>query len=141
MNRDDNWDGRKPATNVTHHPATTGQQQGPTRHMILIPHGQASHMDDFDEEDNNDDEDETDDVACLTAVGRQQAAQTGQQLAKFLAETPDSSRKLTIHLRVSDMARARETAQIVSKYLPKAKFQAADATMNEGRYVCGHVVT
>ena len=40
-------------------------------------------------------------------------------------------------IRVSDMTRAKETASIISEYLPKSVIRAKpDPLLNEGMYVC-----
>ena len=66
----------------------------------------------------------------LTPLGRQQAALTGQRLAAWLdADVPIRS------VRVSNMTRAKETASIITTYLPGVQMQDPDEMLNEGRYV------
>lgn len=66
----------------------------------------------------------------LTELGRQQAALTGQRLATWLdADFPIRS------VRVSDMTRAKETAAIITTYLPGVQMEDPDPMLNEGRYV------
>ena len=66
----------------------------------------------------------------LTPLGRQQAALTGQRIATWLdADFPIRS------VRVSNMTRAKETAAIITTYLPGVQLEDPDPMLNEGRCV------
>eukprot|EP00978_Attheya_sp_CCMP212_P030270 scaffold110664_cov47-Attheya_sp.AAC.2 len=69
----------------------------------------------------------------LTELGRKQAELTGQRLAQMCngSEGLFASSKIRV-LRVSDMTRAKETADIIAKYLPEVKRGDPDPLLNEG---------
>jgi serine/threonine-protein phosphatase PGAM5 len=92
------------------------RKHGVTRHIICIRHGQ------YDETYKEDGK------RVLTALGRHQAALTGQRLAALLdADMPIKA------IYVSDMARAKETASIIASYLPNMVVEDSDPLLNEGR--------
>jgi hypothetical protein len=134
---DYNWDGQQTTfTSPSFIMKPPGDQafdaskaHGTTRHIILIRHGQydgsASH----------------DDQQRLTPLGRHQAALTGQRLAvmargglqgglglSFLNDsnnnkTDDLNFEQPCHIKaihVSDLTRAKETAEIIASFLPNA---------------------
>ncbi|KAJ1445578.1 histidine phosphatase superfamily [Pelagophyceae sp. CCMP2097] len=91
----------------------------PTRHIILIRHGQY-------EEASKDDE-----LRVLTPLGRAQALATGARLADLLAgASPDAP----IRVRVSTMQRARETREVLAPLLPsRAVLEEPEKRLEEGR--------
>lgn len=92
------------------------RKHGVTRHIICIRHGQ------YDETHKEDGK------RVLTALGRQQAALTGQRVAALLdAGVPIKA------VYVSDMTRAKETASIIASYLPNMVAEDSDTLLNEGR--------
>jgi serine/threonine-protein phosphatase PGAM5 len=115
---DANWDTRSPPVSEQ---ATPKRRPGPSRHIILIRHGQ------YDETHREDH------LRILTPLGRQQAEATGRRLAELVAA---GVRIKAVH--VSDMARAKETAEIIKKHLPGVEETAPNSKLNEGRpaHVC-----
>jgi serine/threonine-protein phosphatase PGAM5 len=126
-----NWDG--------HEPPSTGDKEldreqmrrirkhGVTRHIILVRHGQ------YDESEKEDE------LRTLTPLGKEQAALTGQRLADMMAGAQEEFGPCNIrHLRVSNMTRAKETADIIATYLPNVQFEEPDPQLNEGR-PCHHI--
>ena len=115
---DDSWDLRKPPVAE---PAAPKPRPGPSRHIILIRHGQ---YDEMHKEDH---------LRILTPWGRQQAEATGRRLAELVAA---GVRIKAVH--VSDMARAKETAAIIKRHLPGVAATAPNPNLNEGRpaHVC-----
>ncbi|EED91375.1 hypothetical protein THAPSDRAFT_263036, partial [Thalassiosira pseudonana CCMP1335] len=132
---DSNWDGRQPpsiggnatTTTTTHKQLTQAQRDrhirknGITKHIILIRHGQ---YDETNPEDHK---------RLLTPLGRHQAALTGQRLGALIRG---------VNEEVSDLARAKETADIVYENMglegvvvEKAE---SDPLLNEGR-PCHHI--
>ncbi len=113
---DSNWDLRGPPEQTA-----PKRRPGPSRHIILIRHGQ---YDETHKEDH---------LRILTPLGRQQAEATGRRLAELVAA---GVRIKAIH--VSDMARAKETAEIIKKHLPGVEATAPNSKLNEGRpaHVC-----
>jgi serine/threonine-protein phosphatase PGAM5 len=125
---DVNWDGL--------HPPTTGdddvdrrrmrkiRKEGVTRHIILIRHGQ------YDEGPKEDSE------RKLTDLGRKQADYTGQRLREMI-EGVQGTAFGPCHVkvvRVSNLARAKETADIIASHLPKSvEIAEPDPDLNEGR--------
>ena len=148
---DPNWDARAPPKLEKGAPKP---RSGSSRHLILIRHGQ------YDETHREDELriltplgadvyslflDSTAEV-CLSSVsrltdgcvvgacpGRQQAEATGQRLAELVAAGVEIK---AVH--VSDLARAKETAEIIKKYLPGATATKPNPNLNEGRpaHVC-----
>lgn len=119
---DYNWDGRMtPDTTLESLSKTTNVVKGKkTRHVILIRHGQyhETHSDDAKRK--------------LTKLGRVQAHLTGQRLQIMLQGIDDKFGACNItSLTSSDMTRAKETAQIISQYLPNVPVNKPDAMLNE----------
>jgi serine/threonine-protein phosphatase PGAM5 len=93
------WDGRHPREGSE---ALPGKRK--VRHVVLVRHGQYS----FDDKK-------------LTDLGREQARVTGQRLRE-MTERPISDHYGTIHVKWkhfahSDVARAKETAELIAKEL------------------------
>jgi Fructose-2,6-bisphosphatase len=139
---DKDWDGKQPQPQPTQdgndkQDFNTQQQQqqqhqynerfirkhGITRHIILIRHGQ------YDERHPDDHK------RVLTPLGRKQAELTGKRLAEMIQGINEQFGPCHVKvLRVSDMARAKETAEIIAKELPDWVERAEpDALLNEGR--------
>ena len=136
--RDNNWDGLGSTTSpVILHDEPV---HGPVRHFILIPHGHDGHTQQVDEDEEDNDEDDDDKYVSTTAandgpltqLGRQQAVETGERLAKLILMNHSHA---AVSVRASGLVRAKETAKIIAQYLPNAKLQEADPLLNEGRYV------
>jgi serine/threonine-protein phosphatase PGAM5 len=148
-----NWDGREPDVTGDKEEDRKVQRQirkeGVTRHIILIRHGQ------YDENHQvsiglirkvlfsalatlidsrlvlGPQEDEK---RVLTPLGRQQAALTGKRLAAMIKGAEDDFGPCNVKvLRVSDMQRAKETAQIIHSFIPQVKATDPDPLLNEGR--------
>jgi serine/threonine-protein phosphatase PGAM5 len=71
----------------------------------------------------------------LTELGRKQAAVTGKRIAELIKGVDEKFGPCYVKvLRVSNMARAKETADIIAKYLPEFVERAEpDSLLNEGR--------
>ena len=110
---DVDWDGRKPEPRVEGEPKPVA---GPSRHLILIRHGQ------YDETYRDDAK------RILTPLGREQAEATGKRLAELIAAGVSITR-----MHVSDLARAKETADIIAKHLPETERTAPNPDLNEAR--------
>ena len=83
-----------------------------SRHLILVRHGQYNL------------DGETDTQRYLTTLGRSQASGTGARLAELgLPYT---------HIIRSNMTRAIETADLISKHLPEVKMLPAEGILREG---------
>jgi len=129
---DEDWDGRKmkgtgdEAKDLDMKRSI--RKKGVTRHIILIRHGQ------YDEQHKEDEK------RILTPLGRKQAELTGQRLAKMLEGFDEKFGPCNIKtIRVSNMARAKETADIIAQSLPETIHRAEpDANLNEGR-PCHHI--
>ncbi len=120
---DEDWDGRNPESTGDIEKDRANKRfirkHGVTRHIILVRHGQ------YDESCKEDEK------RILTPLGRKQAALTGQRLAKMMTGSSDQCNVSTI--RVSNMTRAKETADIIAKYLPGHVSRAdPDPNLNEG---------
>lgn len=78
-----------------------------TRHIFLIRHGQYN---EHPKEDEN---------KILTPIGRQQAKWTGERIAKIIQHnnTEDGRQNRVNVFAVSDMTRAKQTADIIYKEL------------------------
>lgn len=88
-----------------------------TRHIILIRHGQ------YDETYKEDE------LRTLTPLGRAQALKTGERLREIFAESESP-----IRLRCSTMTRAKETCDIIARFLPQGtEFLGFDPGLAEGR--------
>ena len=124
---DNNWDGRSPASTGDHDEDRRRMRQirkeGVTRHIILVRHGQ------YDETAKDDSQ------RKLTPLGRQQADLTGRRLRELVeAAGEDGFTAINLKvLRVSDMARAKETADIIAQHLPNVHRSDPDPDLNEGR--------
>ena len=101
------------------------RKTGVTRHIILIRHGQ------YDESSRDDAK------RILTPLGREQAHLTGKRIAEMMKGAPEQfGGPCRIKaLRVSGLARAIETANIIAEYLPGIQVEEHDPMLNEGRYV------
>lgn len=88
------WDGR--------HGEAGSKKRGPTRHILLVRHGQ--YVEELKE----------DETRVLTPLGQKQAEATGRRLAALLAATADSP----VRLHTSTLTRAKETAAIIRSQLP-----------------------
>lgn len=124
---DKNWDGREPEPtgdkDQDRQRTRQIRKEGVTRHIILIRHGQ------YDEKDREDEK------RVLTPVGRQQAHATGLRLAEMLngiKDDPTSPCNIRI-VRVSNMTRAKETADIIASYIPTVERAGPDEMLSEGR--------
>lgn len=105
---DPNWDGSHYLERSRH---------APTRHIILVRHGQ------YDETHKEDE------LRKLTPLGRKQAEQTGERLREIMASTD-----ARITLRSSTMTRAKETCDIIAPYLPeRTRMLPPDPFFVEGR--------
>lgn len=125
---DKNWDGRDIESTGSKEADRDRQRlvrkNGITRHIILVRHGQ------YDETHKEDEK------RILTPLGREQAKLTGKRIAEMIQGFDDDKfgpcNVTTI--RVSDMARAKETADIIANQLPSHVHRAnPDANLNEGR--------
>ena len=122
---DEDWDGR--------HPKSTGdaeedrkrarsiRKEGVTRHIILVRHGQ------YDETEKEDSK------RLLTPLGREQAHLTGLRLRQMLEGATKEFGPCHIKVvRVSNLARAKETAGIIASHLPGVEYAGPDPDLNEG---------
>ena len=67
----------------------------------------------------------------MTELGREQAKRTGERLAELLLKNGQTD---SVIMRVSNLARAKETADIIAPYLSSSVTQTPpDARLNEGR--------
>lgn len=136
---DDDWDGRKLEVMDATDDAEKDKERmkkrlryirkkGVTRHVILIRHGQYDESSKLDEE------------RILTPLGRQQAEKTGERLAEMMKGFSKEFGPCNItRLHVSNMARAKETANIIAKHLPSSvTISEPNPDLNEGR-PCHHV--
>eukprot|EP00978_Attheya_sp_CCMP212_P041373 scaffold236383_cov56-Attheya_sp.AAC.2 len=109
---DNNWDGRRDPFSFS---------TGVTRHLLLIRHGQ---YDQTHEEDHK---------RILTPLGRKQADHTGRRIAEIIKGVDEKCRPCNVKvLRVSDMARAKETADIIATHIPGVERADPDPLLNEG---------
>lgn len=106
---DSNWDGLQSTFKRQR------QARVPTRHIILIRHGQ------YDETHKDDS------LRTLTALGRRQAEKTGERLSDLL------EKDARVRIRCSTMTRAKETFDIIKAYLPRAHCVEPDSRLAEGR--------
>lgn len=129
---DKNWDGR--ALESTGSEETDRERQrkvrkdGVTRHIILVRHGQ------YDETHKEDEK------RILTTLGREQAELTGKRIAEIIKGFDGKFDPCNVTtVRVSNMARAKETADIIAKHLPSHVHRAKpDINLNEDR-PCHHI--
>ena len=76
-----------------------------------------------------------DDKRILTPLGIEQAHLTGKRIAEMMKGAEESFGPCNIKaVRVSGLARARETAEIIASHLPGIEVEVPDPMMNEGRY-------
>jgi hypothetical protein len=123
---DYNWDGNmtKDTTLKGHMEGRADDIPGTIRHILLVRHGQY--------EDIGADGDGRDHLRKLTPLGRRQAEQTGKRLAILKKGIDDKFGACDIKIiRSSDMTRAKETAQIISKQLKGVKLARPDRRLNE----------
>ena len=124
---DGNWDNRKPPTTGDKEKDRENsryvRKYGVTRHIILVRHGQ------YDETHREDEK------RILTPLGRKQAELTGKRLAEMIAGIDEQFGPCNVKtIRVSDLARAKETADLIAKELPDSVVRAdPDPMLNEGR--------
>lgn len=147
---DPDWDGRRPPPipqpeeggeeTENSKQMTQGQREryirknGVTKHVILIRHGQ------YDETHREDSK------RLLTPLGRQQAALTGERLGKLIRGVNEEFGPCRVKVvRVSDLARAKETADIIYDNMGLASSDREmvekaepDPLLNEGR-PCHHI--
>lgn len=134
---DSNWDGKRPMPTgdeiVDRERERELRRNGVTRHIILIRHGQ------YDETHK------ADEKRILTPLGREQAEATGRRLAEMMNGINEEFDPCHMKvIRVSNLTRAKETADIISKYIPGAIRASPDSDLNEGRpshYVPGGKAT
>lgn len=123
---DYDWDGRRPIATEDKKADVDAQRvlrkNGITRHIILIRHGQ------YDESHKEDEK------RLLTKLGRDQADSTGKRIAELIKGVDKEFGPCNVKvLRVSDLARAKETADIIAKHLPDVERADPDPLLNEGR--------
>ena len=114
---DSNWDHRSETDDTKK--SDVKRRRGPKRHLIFIRHGQYV-------------ETEGDENRILTPIGREQAEETGRRLSTLIGEMGMNVKCV----RVSTMARAKETASIIFKHLHKdfeeIKMEVPDPNLDEG---------
>lgn len=123
---DNNWDNLHPKPtgddHEDHKQMRHIRKEGVTRHIILIRHGQ------YDEREKDDSK------RLLTDLGRKQADLTGKRLREMMEGVNKEFGPCKIKvLRVSNLARARETADIIASHLPGVEYAEPDPDLNEGR--------
>lgn len=124
---DPNWDGLEPSSTGDKDEDRRRKRQlrkdGVTRHIILVRHGQYNERERLDEN------------RLLTPLGRQQADATGKRLKEMIegVEGTGFTGCNVKVVRVSNMARAKETADIITSHLPGVERAAPDPDLNEGR--------
>ena len=70
----------------------------------------------------------------MTPLGREQADLTGKRIAEMIKGVDEEFGPCNVKvLRVSDLARAKETADIIAAHLPDVKRSDPDPLLNEGR--------
>lgn len=123
---DRNWDGREPSStgdkDYDREKMRRIRKNGITRHVILIRHGQ------YDESYKEDEK------RVLTPLGKIQADMTGLRISEMIHGHETSFRPCkVVALRVSDLTRAKETADIIARHLPNVKYADPDPLLNEGK--------
>ena len=123
---DSNWDGLRPTLTGNEKEDRDRmrrlRKEGVTRHIILVRHGQ------YDESHKEDEK------RLLTPLGRQQADLTGKRLKEMMDGASQEFGPCNIKVvRVSNMARAKETADIIASHLPGVYRSDPDPNINEGR--------
>jgi broad specificity phosphatase PhoE len=77
---------------------------------------------------------EDDSKQVLTALGREQAELTGKRLAELVQGVNEAFGPCNVkYVRVSNLTRAKQTAEIIAKYLPGIPMTEPDVNLNEGR--------
>ena len=77
-----------------------------------------------------------DEKRILTPLGKLQADYTGKRLAEMMKGAEEGFGPCKVKaLRVFNMTRAKETAEIIASHLPGVTFLNPDPNLNEGRYV------
>lgn len=109
---DNDWDGKE----------SQKVKGGVTKHYILIRHGQ------YDETFKQDEK------RTLTALGRKQADLTGERIKEMIQGIDPLFKAMPVAtLFVSNMTRAKETAEIIANHLPDYVERAdPDPLLNEG---------
>ena len=70
----------------------------------------------------------------LTPLGRKQADLTGRRIAEMIKGVDETFRPCNVKiLRVSNMARAKDTADIIATHIPDVERADPDPLLNEGR--------
>eukprot|EP00581_Thalassiosira_minuscula_P008958 CAMPEP_0183707838 /NCGR_PEP_ID=MMETSP0737-20130205/4281_1 /TAXON_ID=385413 /ORGANISM="Thalassiosira miniscula, Strain CCMP1093" /LENGTH=506 /DNA_ID=CAMNT_0025935569 /DNA_START=10 /DNA_END=1530 /DNA_ORIENTATION=- len=143
---DNDWDGRRPPSidmEKNESGMTEAQRDrsirknGVTRHIILIRHGQ------YDETHREDSK------RLLTPLGREQAALTGKRLGQLVRGVNEEFGPCRVRVvRVSDLARAKETADLIYDNMGLESLDTSgnevveraepDPLLNEGR-PCHHI--
>jgi serine/threonine-protein phosphatase PGAM5 len=125
---DANWDNRQPTPLENKDEERKKQRwirkSGTTRHIILIRHGQY-------DETHKEDEKRT-----LTKLGREQADLTGKRIAEMIRGEGGDSKFTPCRvkvLRVSNLTRAKETADIIALHLEGVERGEPDPLLNEAR--------
>ena len=72
----------------------------------------------------------------MTKLGRKQAHETGKRIAQMIQGIEGDARSPcnVKVVRVSDLARAKETADIIASHMPQVERSDPDPMLNEGRY-------
>eukprot|EP00574_Skeletonema_japonicum_P003376 CAMPEP_0201726872 /NCGR_PEP_ID=MMETSP0593-20130828/10494_1 /ASSEMBLY_ACC=CAM_ASM_000672 /TAXON_ID=267983 /ORGANISM="Skeletonema japonicum, Strain CCMP2506" /LENGTH=440 /DNA_ID=CAMNT_0048218455 /DNA_START=20 /DNA_END=1342 /DNA_ORIENTATION=+ len=138
------WDGRQPlpvesddkdeSARLTAQRDRQIRKNGVTKHIILIRHGQ------YDETHKEDEK------RLLTPLGREQAAMTGKRLGQLIRGVNEDFGPCKVKVvRVSNLARAKETADIIYDNMDLDNFDGGiveradpDPLLNEGR-PCHHI--
>lgn len=108
---DSDWDGKEKNMKKT----------GVTKHYILIRHGQYDET--FQEDEKR----------KLTEMGKRQAHLTGLRLAEMIRGIDQFKAMPIATIRVSNMTRAKETAEIIATHLPEyVEIADPDPLLNEG---------
>ncbi|KAG7362068.1 histidine phosphatase superfamily protein [Nitzschia inconspicua] len=126
---DPNWDGRSPSSTgdveEDRRKLRKIRKEGVTRHIILVRHGQ------YDERLKEDAQ------RKLTELGKLQAEYTGRRLREMIQGVQGTTDFTPCNIkivRVSNMARAKETASIIMSQLPNSvQLAEPDPDLNEGR--------
>jgi serine/threonine-protein phosphatase PGAM5 len=124
---DADWDGQEPIStgnkDEDRRRKRLVRKKGVTRHIILVRHGQYNEQ---EKEDEN---------RKLTPLGREQADYTGRRLKEMIegVEGTGFTGCNVKVVRVSNMARAKETADIIASHLPGVERAKPDPDLNEGR--------
>jgi len=124
---DKNWDERDPENNDYQEKNCKLYQNSVTRHIILIRHGQYHQSHDPEKR-------------ILTVLGKEQAELTGARLAEMIQGTANEFGRCNLRvMHVSNMIRAKETADIIASHLGKDIIRTnPDTNLNEGK-PCHHL--